>query len=60
MYGTAGFIQLHSQSADIAELMRRMTSPLTPRGRTAKASTSRPKWRSVIGDQGSGPIVQDL
>jgi hypothetical protein len=28
----AGFTQLHSQSADVAELMRRMTSQLTPRG----------------------------
>ena len=32
MCGIAGFTQLHSQSADVAELIRRMTSPLTPRG----------------------------
>ena len=32
MCGIAGFTQLHSQSADVAELMRSMTSPLTPRG----------------------------
>jgi asparagine synthase (glutamine-hydrolysing) len=32
MCGIAGFTQLHSQSADVAGLIRRMTSPLTPRG----------------------------
>jgi len=32
MCGIAGFTQLHEQSADVAELIRRMTSPLTPRG----------------------------
>jgi asparagine synthetase B (glutamine-hydrolysing) len=28
----AGFTQFRLQSAGVAELMRRMTSPLTPRG----------------------------
>ena len=32
MYGIGGFTQLRSQSADVTELMRRMSSPLTPRG----------------------------
>jgi len=32
MCGIAGFTQLHEQSADVAELIRRMTSLLTPRG----------------------------
>src|SRR5438105_7926598 len=32
MCGIAGFTQLHEQSADVAELIRRMTSPLTMRG----------------------------
>jgi hypothetical protein len=32
MCGIEGFTQLHSQSADVAELTRRMTSPLTPPG----------------------------
>jgi glutamate synthase domain-containing protein 1 len=32
MCGIAGFTQLHEQSADVAELIWRMTSRLTPRG----------------------------
>ncbi len=32
MCGIAGFTQLHSQSDDAAELIQRMSSPLTPRG----------------------------
>ena len=32
MCGIAGFTHLYSQSGDVEELMRRMTSPLTPRG----------------------------
>jgi len=32
MCGIAGFTQLHEQSADVEKLIRRMTSPLTPRG----------------------------
>jgi len=32
MYGIAGFTQFRLQSARVAELMLRMTSPVTPRG----------------------------
>src|SRR5260370_2214233 len=32
MCGIAGLTQLHEQAGDVAELIRRMTSPLTPRG----------------------------
>jgi len=58
--GLQGSLSSTRSPLNIAELMRRFTSPPTPRGRTAKASTSHPGLRSVIGDWAVCPIVHDL
>ena len=49
MCGIAGFTQLHEQSADVAELIRRMTSPLTPRGPDGEGFHVAPGIALVIG-----------
>jgi hypothetical protein len=55
MFGIAGFAQLHSQSADVAELMRRMTSPLTPRGAGRRKVPRRS--RIVLGHRQLGDLA---
>jgi len=56
MRGIAGFTQLHSQPADVAELIRRMRSPLTPRMADGETSRCRPDRDACLANPVSGVV----